>query len=306
MKIQPAVASIVMFSFVFLFKFYTILHPKIKNGTNLEESRIFFDTLEMAGEKILEGKPWPGRSFGLGKVCRPPGNPEKGMLDRAHISKSVIGNGIEIGALHSKFPAGAHARVKYVDSRSLVELRAHYPELEEADLVSPDIIDEAETLGTIADESQDFVIASHVLEHTDRVILSIENQLRVLRKGGIAVLMVPMRCATFDQLRGVTSWEHLLDEYLRPTAVGENREEHFREFAISSAHRLIPSEVVRANVIRNMARDQGKGYSIHYHVWDQDSLWEMIQNLRSVLKFPFRLDVFEAKGYEALAVLRKL
>ena len=270
------------------------------------ESETFFDALEMAGERALDGKPWPGRRFGAGKICRPLGHPNKSMLDRSHISPHVQGSGIEIGALHSKFPAGISAKVTYVDSRNLDELRSHYPELAGASLVSPDIIAEAETLLPIADASQDFVIASHVLEHTDRVLLSIENQLRVLKRGGVAVIIVPMRCATFDHLRSVTSWEHLLDEYVRPATLLENREEHFREWAISNALRSIPTVPISDYVKSTMASDGGKGYSIHFHVWDQDSFREMLENLQAVQGFSFRVKLFDARGFEALALLEKL
>ena len=51
-------------------------------------------------------------------------------------------------------PVAPGLDVKYVDSRSLEDLRAHYPELRDHHLISPDIIDEAETLATIADGSQ--------------------------------------------------------------------------------------------------------------------------------------------------------
>ena len=270
------------------------------------ESEAFFDTLEMAGEKALEGRPWPGRRFGVGRVCRPPGQPDKSTLDRSRIAPFLVGSGIEVGALHSKFPVSASAQVRYVDSRSLEELRAHYSELAAASLVAPDIIDEAETLSSVADGSQDFVIASHVLEHTDRVLLSIENQMRVLRRGGIAVIIVPMRCATFDHLRGVTSWEHLLDEYRRPAALAENREEHFREWAVSSALRAVPAAPFAEYVQSTMTSNGGKGYSIHFHVWDAESLSSMINQALHVIGFSYRIKVFDARGFEALVILEKL
>jgi hypothetical protein len=55
--------------------------------------------------------------------------------------------------------------VRYVDRKDVGELRREYPELADEELVDVDVVDDGETLGTVADSSQDFVVASHVLEH---------------------------------------------------------------------------------------------------------------------------------------------
>ena len=62
-------------------------------------------------------------------------------------------------------PDGAHAR--YVDRYSREDLRREYPELRTHDLVEVDVVDDGETLATVADASADFVIANHFIEHTE-------------------------------------------------------------------------------------------------------------------------------------------
>ena len=52
-----------------------------------------------------------------------------------------------------------------MDRYSAEDLRRHYPELAALPLVDPDIIDNGETLESIADASQDFVIS--VTDHDD-------------------------------------------------------------------------------------------------------------------------------------------
>jgi hypothetical protein len=279
------------------------LAPREARCDSTSESDTFFDTLEMAAGDVIEaGARWPGRNFGVGKVCREvrvgPG------VDRARLSTLISGNGLEIGALHSPFPIDAtRARVKYVDSRTLEELRAHYPELAALNLIAPDIVDEAETLRLVADESQDFVIGSHVLEHTDRVIESLANMLRVVRRGGLVVLLVPMRCETFDYLRAVTSLAHLLDEYTRPSAVAENRAEHFREWAVSHSRRHVPTMPIDAFARESAAHK----YSIHFHTWDEGSLRDMFTALHEVRGIPpFRiLELAHPPGNEAVVLLEK-
>src|SRR5256885_9005516 len=75
----------------------------------------------------------------------------------------VVGRGIEIGALHAPFPAGADADVRYVDRLTTEQLRAEYPELAGQDLVEVDVVDDGERLPSFADAGLDFVVASHFL-----------------------------------------------------------------------------------------------------------------------------------------------
>jgi predicted SAM-dependent methyltransferase len=56
--------------------------------------------------------------------------------------------------------------VKYVDRLNVTELRKHYPELDHVNLVPVDIIDDGESLPSFKDESLDFIIANHILEHS--------------------------------------------------------------------------------------------------------------------------------------------
>ena len=95
------------------------------------------------------------------------------------------GEGIEIGGLHRPLPLYEGARVKYVDRLSTEEVREEYTNVADQPQVTVDIVDNGETLGTIADESVDFVIANHMLEHTRNPIATVENFLRVMKPGGM-------------------------------------------------------------------------------------------------------------------------
>ena len=92
---------------------------------------------------------------------------DQGRVSRARIAnRYLLGDGIEIGALHNPLPAPRSARIRYVDRLPVTELRAHYPELEQEPLVAVDILDDGERLATIADSTLDFVVANHFIEHT--------------------------------------------------------------------------------------------------------------------------------------------
>src|SRR5271166_7171056 len=75
--------------------------------------------------------------------------------------KFLYGSGVEIGALQRTLAVPSTTTVRYVDRFGLQDLLNHYPELNGLPLQAPDIIDDGETLSTIADVSQDFLIANH-------------------------------------------------------------------------------------------------------------------------------------------------
>ncbi len=81
--------------------------------------------------------------------------------------RHLRGHGIEIGALSHPLRMPRGATVSYVDKWSVEDLRSQYPDLAGERIVSPDIVDDATTLATVSDNSQDFVVANHFLEHTE-------------------------------------------------------------------------------------------------------------------------------------------
>ena len=125
-------------------------------------------------------------------VCREPGPPS------AAGEPVSRGEGLEIGAAHSPLPVPGLCRVRYVDRHSVDELRRQYSELAAVPFVPLDVIDDGEKLNTIAPESQDFVIASHFLEHTQDPIGTIRRHLQVIRQGGILFVAVPDKRFSFD------------------------------------------------------------------------------------------------------------
>jgi SAM-dependent methyltransferase len=222
-------------------------------------------------------------------------------LDREFVANRYIrGDGIEIGALMEPLKTPKTARVKYVDRMTAPELRKHYPELASYKLVNTDIIDDGESLGTIKERTQDFVIANHFIEHCQDPIRTIEHMLRVLREGGILYLAVPDKRYTFDVDRPVTSLEHLLDDYKKGPAW--SRRGHFQEFA-----RHVNKCKTEAEIESSVSHMMDIDYSIHFHVWTQAEMLEFIAFLKTKLEFTFELEMFlrNSSHGECIFVLRK-
>lgn len=208
------------------------------------------------------------------------------------------GSGIEIGALHNPLRVPRSVDVRYVDRMTVPELRQQYPELARERLVDVDVIDDGERLESIADGSQDFVVANHFLEHSQDPVGALANMFRVLRERGILYLAVPDKRFTFDSKRAPTPLEHVLADHR--DGPEDSRRSHYEEWA-----RLVddvPENEVDAHVESLLARD----YSIHFHVWTQADMLELLVALRRELGIAFDLEVAVRNGKENVFVLRKL
>jgi SAM-dependent methyltransferase len=78
-------------------------------------------------------------------------------------------------------------------------------------------IREASDLHGIEENSYDFILSCHTLEHLANPLKALEEWKRVLRPSGPLFLVLPHKDATFDHRRAVTSLAHLVDDYQRTT-----------------------------------------------------------------------------------------
>jgi SAM-dependent methyltransferase len=222
----------------------------------------------------------------------------RGRTRRRLAKRHLRGSGIEIGALHN--PLRITADVKYVDRLSRADLRAHYPELAALPLVEPDIIDDGESLQSIGDASQDFIIANHFIEHCEDPIGTLQTFVRRLRPGGVIYMAVPDKRYTFDRERPSTTVEHLEGDHGDGGAA--SRADHYLEFArIDSIHGRREDDAARGHATQ-MMHDQ---FSIHFHVWTTDE-FELFLREAAARHFP-QLTVLEVarNGDESIFVLRR-
>ncbi|MGP0036346.1 MAG: class I SAM-dependent methyltransferase [Solirubrobacteraceae bacterium] len=202
----------------------------------------------------------------------------------------IRGSGLEIGAAYGPLQVLPGTSVTYVDRMTVDELRDHYPEL--AELIIPvDVVDDGERLTTVPDESQDFIIANHFLEHCEDPIGAIESHLRKLKPGGILFYAVPDKRYTFDFRRPVTPLEHMISDHHHGPE--RSRDEHYEEWA-----RLVDGH--------NSASDlDAANYSIHMHVWTQAEFLELLLHCRRQFADSFEIEAFARRSLEIVVVLRK-
>jgi SAM-dependent methyltransferase len=219
-------------------------------------------------------------------------------------ARYLRGDGIEIGGLGRPLMLSAGARVKFVDRYDEDGLRGNYPEMAGVKIVRPDIVDDGETLATIPDASQDFVVVNHVVEHFQDPIRFFHNANRVLKPGGVLFMALPDRDKTFDRARPVTPFEHLVHDYDHGPA--GSREEHFREFVrLADTHNGTQAWRTEAEYEALVAKLMADDYSIHFHVWDLPGVLDMLLQLRRRYALVLRPLAVLSSGDEVVSVLEK-
>ncbi|PKQ03397.1 MAG: methyltransferase type 11 [Alphaproteobacteria bacterium HGW-Alphaproteobacteria-12] len=220
-------------------------------------------------------------------------------------ARYIQGTGIEVGGLTRPLPVPPGVMVKYVDRMPKEELYENFPETKGTNTVKPDIVDDAETLSTIGDASQDFVIANHVIEHLQNPIRFFHNASRVLRPGGIIFMALPDKRHTFDQNRPVTSFEHLKEDFEKGPE-GSMRG-HYREFVrLAETHngtQAWSTEEEYDELVEKLIADD---YSIHFHVWDFVAILDMLLRLRSDYALPLLPLAFLETGDEVISIIRRV
>jgi hypothetical protein len=216
---------------------------------------------------------------------------------RARIAaKYISGQGIEIGALDRVLPLPAGATATYLDRLWVPSLRLAYPELAGQNLAPVSLVDNAEELKRVPQESQDFLIANNVLGYCEDVIGTLFNWFRVLQTNGVLFLTVPEKSQTADRHRPPLAVEHLIRDHQQG---GEQfRTQHYQEYV-----RYVQGIDNTSEVTEQIRHLGNIGYSIPYHVWTRQEFLDLIVYLRTKLGFDIELVV--SGEFENIAVLRK-
>jgi ubiquinone/menaquinone biosynthesis C-methylase UbiE len=217
------------------------------------------------------------------------------IINRESIAAMYLrGQGIEIGACAAPLKVLPGCVVKYVDRLPLEELKKHHPDNQ--NYVPVDIVDDGEALSEVPDSSQDFVIASHVIEHCEDPIKAVGNWIRVLKPGGVLYMIVPDKRYIFDKNRSITPlWHVRLDRLIGPRW---HRLTHYLEWV-----RVIDGKR-GLEVWKHARRTQKDGISIHFHVWTQAEIMKLLGYLKK--RLPFEVELVTRYGVEVICVLRKI
>jgi SAM-dependent methyltransferase len=200
--------------------------------------------------------------------------------NRRRFGRRLRGRGLEIGALDNPMELLQAKEVLYSDLLTAEQIDELYPGGKH-----PDIISDSEHFPDLPDDSLDFIVANHVLEHLTDPNRALIEWHRMVRPEGLVMLAVPDKRYIFDFSRRRTSLSHLEADHVS-TAPPEDRNAcHLREWA-EHVERLVPGT---AAFDAWMETQMGHGYSVHNHVWVIQDILKLIRHLGACHAVHFRL-----------------
>jgi predicted SAM-dependent methyltransferase len=194
---------------------------------------------------------------------------------RGLLTRFLAGSGVELGPGHHPMPIPfPGASVRYVDRWQPEENLALFTNLEAgATFPKPDIVAnlDVDRLSAIADQSQDFVIASHILEHLADPLTQIEEIHRVLKPGAVVLVFLPDRRHTFDRKRSATPLAHLIAEHRDRVAIVSDA--HIEDY-------LRMTDVWDPAWTKEQVSEQlelNRQRSIHVHCWSENEFLPVLE-----------------------------
>lgn len=248
-------------------------------------------------------------------------NSENPLLVRNLISETFIrGKGIEIGAFTSPLPASPEVSVIYIDKYTLDQIKQNIISvgmslndfgIDENAIVKSDLLDNGEELSKVGDNTQDFVIANHVLEHFEDPIKGFKNILRVTKHFGFIYLALPDMRRCFDRNRKPTSLEHIFRDY-------DEGPEWSRDLAYQEFGEIFVAEGMDKGLISKEFREKRSEcvsqysqqlkkihFDIHFHAWTADSMLQMFCEIKARYHFSFEIKLMLQNQDEVIFVFQK-
>jgi Methyltransferase domain len=137
------------------------------------------------------------------------------------------------------------------------------------------IIAEGSALTSVADNSYDFVLSSHNLEHFANPLKALNEWKRVTRSGGTLVLVLPDYRRTFDHLRPTTPVDHMFQDFIQD--VGEDDATHVPE--VLQLHDLDMDGTLLTHTreeLRTRSMNNIENRCLHHHVFDESNSAELL------------------------------
>ncbi len=157
---------------------------------------------------------------------------------------------------------------------------------------------EATDMHQIADAQYDFVLSSHVLEHTANPLRALHEWLRILKPDGTLVMLLPHKDGTFDHRRPVTTLAHIQADFEQQ--MGEDDLTHMAE--ILALHDLQRDpEAGDFEAFKARSAHNADNRCFHHHVFNTAAGVELLNHLGLQL-----LAVEALRPMHILLVARKL
>lgn len=140
---------------------------------------------------------------------------------------------------------------------------------------------EATNLDAIQNDSYDFLLSSHVIEHTANPIKALKEWVRVVKPGGHLIVLVPHKDGTFDHNRSVTTLNHLIQDF--ENDITEKDLTHLDE--ILEKHDLsLDPEAGTHTQFTERSKNNFENRCLHHHVFDSYLVVKLFDYLKLTVK----------------------
>ena len=193
-------------------------------------------------------------------------------LTRATFSDIFIkGTGLEVGAGSRPFPLPPGVKCFYGDKRDAQSLEKYFGDNK---FIPDGTRIDAQSFQGIEEESLDFVISAHVIEHLEDPIGSIRNAIQCLKPGGIHLLVVPDRRHTFDRDRPGTPLSHVIQDAADggKSTKAQAYEEHCRYI-----HTQWNPPIAEKELESTIQRLIEANFDTHFHCWTGDEFAQLLE-----------------------------
>lgn len=137
-------------------------------------------------------------------------------------------------------------------------------------------VSETTNLDRIESGRYDFLLSSHVLEHSANAIQALSEWLRVVKDGGSLMVLLPHREATFDHRRPVTTLDHFVEDYAG--GVGEDDLTHLPEILELHDLQRDPGAGTREAFVRRSNANL-ENRCLHHHVFDTTLVAQLLDHM---------------------------
>ena len=133
---------------------------------------------------------------------------------------------------------------------------------------------EASAMEGLTSNAYDFVLSSHMLEHTANPILALSEWKRLLTVDGTLVLLLPDKNHTFDHRRPVTMMEHLIADF--DAGMTEDDLTHLPEILAQHDLERDP-EAGNMDAFKSRSMRNFENRCLHHHVFDRQLAINLVE-----------------------------
>lgn len=154
-------------------------------------------------------------------------------------------------------------------------------------------IGEGGDLPRVKDGQYGFLLSCNNLEHIANPVKALLEWKRIIKPGGVVLLVLPKKESNFDHRRPVTVMQHLVDDFEKDT--GEDDLAHLEE--VLQLHDLGRDRIAGSfDTFKKRCADNINNRCIHHHVYDQNLLRQLLEyvGMKVLLQHSSKTDHFIA------------